>query len=139
MAAKDKYHELVKEALEVDGWLITHDPFYIKPEKGVSYPVDLGAEKVIVALKGPDKIVVEVKSFLEESLLHEFHGTIGQYIDYQSGLEMMKSEYELIVAIPEPAFDYLWSFEVIRRSSSKINMKILVYSIQQPKVLQWIR
>ena len=27
--AKDKYHELVKQALENDGWLITHDPYKI--------------------------------------------------------------------------------------------------------------
>ena len=30
MAAKDKYHEHVKEALIKDGWTITHDPYVIK-------------------------------------------------------------------------------------------------------------
>lgn len=27
--AKDKYHDHVKEALVRDGWIITHDPYYI--------------------------------------------------------------------------------------------------------------
>jgi len=37
MAAKDLYHDTVKTALEKDGWIITHDPFYIR----------LGTRKVI--------------------------------------------------------------------------------------------
>ena len=27
--AKDKYHQLVKKALQEIGWVITNDPFYI--------------------------------------------------------------------------------------------------------------
>ncbi len=32
MAAKDKYHQVVRAALEADGWTITNDPFFIRPE-----------------------------------------------------------------------------------------------------------
>ena len=62
MAAKDKYHEEFKEALLKDGWKITDDPFVIKL-KGTRYDIDLGAEKVIAAQKGNEKIAVEIKSF----------------------------------------------------------------------------
>ena len=48
MPAKDKYHSHIKEALEKDGWIITHDPYIIEA-RGVTYQVDLGAEKVIAA------------------------------------------------------------------------------------------
>ncbi len=54
MPAKDKYHHQVRRALEKDGWSITHDPYFLKLE-GVQYPVDLGAEKLIAAHKGPSK------------------------------------------------------------------------------------
>jgi hypothetical protein len=138
MAAKDKYHDHVKLALIKDGWTITNDPFFIKPEKGIAYPVDLTAERVIVAERGTEKIAVEIKSFLRESSLHEFHHALGQYLDYQTGLEMLNSDYALILAVPEPIYDYLWSFEVIRRSASKIGMKLLVYKLQQPEITSWI-
>ena len=137
--ARDKYHNLVRLALEADGWLITNDPFYIRPEKGINYPVDLTAERILVAERGIEKIAVEVKSFLEESSLHEFHKALGQYLDYQTGLEMLNSAYELILAIPEPVFNYLWSFEVIRRSAQKVDMKILVYKLSVPEITLWIR
>lgn len=28
--AKDIYHNLVRDALENDGWIITHDPYYLQ-------------------------------------------------------------------------------------------------------------
>jgi hypothetical protein len=31
--AKDIFHEIVKMALEKEGWLITHDPLHIKLKK----------------------------------------------------------------------------------------------------------
>jgi len=50
MAAKDKYHEHVKETLVKDGWTITDDPYYLNLGK-VKYEIDLGAEKRIGATK----------------------------------------------------------------------------------------
>ena len=86
MAAKYKYHDLVRSDLEADGWTITNDPFFIRPEKGVNYPIDLTAERVLVAEKGKEKIVVEIKSFLQESTLYEFHQAIGQYLQHDRQL-----------------------------------------------------
>ncbi|MEY4904824.1 MAG: XisH protein [Bacteroidota bacterium] len=31
--AKDIYHKIVREILELDGWTITHDPYLIEREK----------------------------------------------------------------------------------------------------------
>jgi hypothetical protein len=76
--AKDIYHQAVRNALEKDGWTITHDPFRIpKRVIGAKLEIDLGLEKVIVAEKDTEKIVVEVKSFLKTSLIHEFHSVLG--------------------------------------------------------------
>lgn len=69
--AKDLYHETVKTALVKEGWLITHDPLYLADEPArIDYEIDLGAEKLIVAERGPEKIAVEVKSFLRASISH---------------------------------------------------------------------
>jgi predicted RecB family endonuclease len=66
MSAKDIFHEVVKRALQKDGWQITHDPLSISVG-GVNMSIDLGAERLIAAEREGEKIAVEVKSFLERS------------------------------------------------------------------------
>lgn len=79
--AKDKYHFLVKKALEDEGWTITDDPLIIDtPNRDLE--VDLGAEKLIGAEKGNLKIAVEIKSFLGLSQIHEFYKALGQFNYY---------------------------------------------------------
>lgn len=41
MAAKDFYHETVKQALMADGWVITHDPYFVQMGKLKGF-IDLG-------------------------------------------------------------------------------------------------
>jgi len=77
MPAKDMFHDLVKRALQQDGWVITHDPLFIEWGEAEIY-VDLGAEKLLAAEKGQQKIAVEVKSFLAPSVMSEFHTAVGQ-------------------------------------------------------------
>jgi hypothetical protein len=48
--------------------------------------IDLGAEKVLEAEKEGQKIAVEVKSFMEASLMSAFHLALGQFIDYRHAL-----------------------------------------------------
>ncbi len=67
MPAKDIYHETVKNAMVKDGWKITHDPFRIRLARGKNLFVDLGAERLIAAEKGLEKIAVEIKSFRQAS------------------------------------------------------------------------
>jgi predicted RecB family endonuclease len=66
--AKDKIHDLVKQVLINDGWIITHDPYIIET-KDVEYEVDLAAEKILAAEKEGKKIAVEVKSFIATSFV----------------------------------------------------------------------
>lgn len=71
--AKDFFHSIVRAALEREDWKITHDPYEIKTDVLELFDsrmqVDLGAEKLIAAFKGKEKIAVEVKSLLGPSLL----------------------------------------------------------------------
>lgn len=65
--AKDFFHKTVRESLTHDNWAITQDPYRLILLKRV-LEIDLAAEPIIAAQKGGQKIVVEVKSFLKESL-----------------------------------------------------------------------
>lgn len=57
MPAKDLYHDTVKNALIKDAWNITDDPYVLAIGKRDLF-VDLGAEKLIYAEKGNQKIAV---------------------------------------------------------------------------------
>jgi hypothetical protein len=70
MPAKDVYHDVVKEALIKAGWTITHDPLVLWWGT-VDVYVDLGAEKLLAAEKGADKIAVPeeiYQSIFEEAI-----------------------------------------------------------------------
>ncbi len=58
--AKDIFHDLVKDALVMEGWQITHDPFSIDYGE-VQMQIDLGAERLLAAERGAEKIAVEIK------------------------------------------------------------------------------
>jgi hypothetical protein len=45
MAAKDLFHDAVKNGLQRDGWVVTHDPLVIEIDE-IRYEIDLGAEEL---------------------------------------------------------------------------------------------
>ena len=48
MAAKDRFHDAVKQALLKEQWVITADPLILKIDR-VKFEIDLAAEKVFAA------------------------------------------------------------------------------------------
>ena len=104
MAARDLFHDCVRNALIKDGWIITHDPMRIQVG-GVQMLIDLGAEKVIAAEKNGDKIAVEVKNFIQASAISEFHTAVGQYRNYYLALLSEDPERVLYLAVPEDAYN----------------------------------
>ena len=73
--AKDIYHDTVKRALQKGGWTITHDssPLQIGKKR---LSADLGAERLISAERGLQRIVVEVKSFVGQSDVKDLEQSI---------------------------------------------------------------
>ena len=54
MPAKDRYHDIVKEALIKDSWTITHDPYRLS-WGGKDLYVDLGPRSSSVPKKAREK------------------------------------------------------------------------------------
>jgi hypothetical protein len=71
--AKDIFHNQVKTTLIKDGWTITHDPFVIRISEAIKLQIDLAAENAIAAEQNREKIAVEIKSFIADSDISEFH------------------------------------------------------------------
>jgi hypothetical protein len=78
MSARDIIHDAVKNALIKDDWVITDDPFTIQYEDATLF-ADLAAERTIAAEKANSKILVEIKSFVGISPLHDLKIALGQY------------------------------------------------------------
>lgn len=102
MPQKDRVHDLVRRLLEEAGWVVTHDPLYLKfGERGTF--VDLGAEIVLGAERQGRKIAVEIKSFIGASALADLEKAIGQFMLYKSILSLREPQRETFVALPEDA------------------------------------
>ncbi|MFN0037072.1 MAG: XisH family protein [Saprospiraceae bacterium] len=136
--AKDFFHNQVINALQKDGWLITHDPYKMRVED-VLYEIDLGAEPLIAAEKGEQKIAVEIKSFIGPSTVNELHKAVGQFVDYATALEIFEPDRVLFLAIPEGIFLTFFQKTVIRKSIERIQGKILVYDPVNEIIVQWIK
>ena len=136
--ARDIFHQNVCEALEKDGWTITHDPLTLQAgERKVR--VDLGAERLIVAEKGTERIAVEIKSFLDDSILTDFHRALGQSVLYLFAIEKSKSDRVLFTAIPLDAFEELLSDEFYMELSRRENVRYLVFDPLKNVIVKWIK
>jgi len=138
MAAKDKYHVQVRHALEKEDWIITHDPYFLKLE-WVNYPVDLGAERMIAAQKENIKILVEIKSFLAESIPNEFHTALGQYLDYELGLEEIEPDRVIFLAIPDKVYQKIQKIPILLKALNKYDVKVIIFDPNLEEIKQWLQ
>ncbi|MCB1193803.1 MAG: XisH family protein [Leptospiraceae bacterium] len=138
MSAKDIYHNVVKTALEKDGWNITADPLIMKFGE-VDLFIDLGAEKVISAEKNGEKIAVEIKSFVGTSLVSEYHSALGQFINYKIVLQEMEPDRTLYVAITKKVYQRFLNYSFFSFSIKKNNLYIIVFDPTKEEIIQWIK
>ncbi len=136
--ARDFYHEHVKVALEKVGWKITHDPFPLTIGT-IGYEIDLGAERLIAAEKGSEKIAIEIKGFTGPSDVNEFHKAVGQFNDYFVALEMVDPTRTLFLAVPENIWIGFFQEVVIQRALQRIQAKIIVYNPHLKTIISWIK
>jgi hypothetical protein len=138
MPAKDKFHELVKTALQNQDWTITHDPYHI--DLGfVDFYIDLGAEQLLAATKDNEKIAVEIKTFLAPSTISEFHTAVGQFINYRIALEYDDPERTLYLAVPLDIYTRFFKYSFIQMVIERNQIPLLVYDTEKEEISQWIK
>lgn len=134
--AKDKYHDLVKNALIADGWTVTDDPYKVKVKKH-TLNVDLGAEKILAAEKGTEKIAVEIKSFIGISQIYQLYNALGQFGYYQIAMEKQAPERTLFLAIPDEIYVNLETDPIFLTAKSRYQLKLIAYNIENQKIVTW--
>lgn len=138
MPKRDFFHEAVKNALIKEDWTITDDPF--KLDFGFTEAfVDLGAEKLLAAERGKEKIAVEIKSFVGSSELYEFHTALGQFINYKIALKHKEPERLLFLAVPKETFETFFKNDLIAEIVSEHGLRIIVYNSKKEVIEQWIK
>ncbi|MBD2679518.1 MULTISPECIES: XisH family protein [Nostoc] len=137
MSAKDVFHEVVKIALQKDGWQITHDPLLFNVG-GVKMSIDLAAEKLIAAERDNEKIAVEVKSFLEKSsAISEFHTALGQFINYRGALRRRDPERILYLAVPLTTYRTFFQLDFPKEMVEENRVKMIVYDVESEVIVEW--
>jgi hypothetical protein len=136
MAAKDKFHNVVKIAIEKDGWTITDDPLFIRAED-VDFYIDLGAEKVLAAEKAGQKIAVKIKSFLGASEVNEFHSALGQFLNYRSALRLTQPERVLYLAVAIDIYEEFFNRRFIQRVIAEHQLRFLIFNLEREEIVLW--
>jgi hypothetical protein len=137
MSAKDRLHDVVKSVLQKDGWTITDDPLTLRADSFTDLFIDLGAEKLLAAERGDQRIAVEVKSFLGQSAVNEFHAAVGQFINYRYALADLEPERSLYLAISLNIYNDFFTRPFIQSVVERSEIKLLVYNVEKEEVVQW--
>lgn len=137
MAAKDRFHFAVRRALEKEQWVITNDPLRLEAG-GTKFEIDLGAEQLLAANRGIEKIAVEVKSFLSDSPLTDYHAALGQFMNYRLALNELEPDRVLYLAIPLMAYQAFFQREFAQNSLAFYQVSQVVYEPTEEVIVQWI-
>jgi XisH protein len=136
--AKDVFHHVVKDALIIAGWQITHDPFPVD-YGDVQMQIDLGAERLLAAQRDSEKIAVEVKSFTNPSAISEFHTAVGQYLNYRRALRSQEPARLLYLAVPSQTYEEFFRLRFIEEGIREYQIALIVYDVEERRITQWIK
>lgn len=138
MSAKDIFHEIVKQALQNEQWIITHDPMRL--EFGdIKFQVDLGAERLLAAERDTEKIAVEIKSFLRASAMTDFYSALGQFLSYRLALESLEPDRLLYMAVPLDAYQTFFQLDFTKAAIKSYKILLIVYDIDNEVIVKWIK
>lgn len=145
MPQRDSIHDLVKKALEADGWEITDDPYVISFGERFLF-VDLGAAEVVDAVasrflgarRGENRIAVEIKEFRTKSVMASLEQGIGQYVLYRLLLDKVDPDRELYMAVTDVAYDEVFGEPIGELVVNELPMQLLVIDSEKEEVKEWI-
>ncbi len=137
MPAKDVYHDNAKHALVKEGWEVTDDPLRLDWDDTPLF-IDLGAEQLLIAEKGLQKIAVEIKSFLSKSEIEDLKNALGQFVLYRAALQASEPERKLYLAIRETTYLNLFTSPKTKALCQQEQIHLLVFNPQTEEIVVWI-
>ena len=98
----------------------------------------MGAERLISAERGLQRIVVEVKSFVGQSDVKDLEQALGQYVLYRQILNEMGVERSLYLAVSQSTFNSVFTIELGQVLLQNQVVKLIVFDDESEAVVQWI-
>jgi hypothetical protein len=133
----DHYHQAVKDALIADGWDVI-DPYPIQFARR-RVRADLGAERPILgAARNNQRIVVEVKDFLNPSAIAYLQHALGQYLMYKSWLARTEPDRTLYLAVSELAADRVFGQPSVQVLIEDYGLRLLVVDVKLRRIVRWM-
>jgi hypothetical protein len=147
MPRRDSIHDLVRKALEADGWDITDDPYVISFGERFLF-VDLGAveapatdvaaSRFLGARRGENQIAVEIKEFRAKSMMASLEQGIGQYVLYRLLLDKVDQDREFYMAVTDVVYDEVFGEPIGELVVNELPLKLLVIDSEREEVKEWI-
>ena len=138
MPKRDVYHYEIRRAIEKDGWIVTNDPLQITWEEK-DYSPDLGAERIIAAQRGTEKIAVEIKSFIGQNFSFDFYEAMGQFDSYFYALADLEPDRLVLLAISEIAYKKFFIKKYVQRLLVLKKIPVIVVDTDNEIIVQWIK
>ncbi|MGB3295474.1 MAG: XisH family protein [Phormidesmis sp.] len=135
--AKDRFHDVVRAALEKEGWHITADPYEISVDD-IDFEIDLAAEQLLAAVREGQKIAVEVKSFISPSNVSDFHTALGQFLNYRDALQKVEPDRQLYLAVRAPVHESFFKRRFIIAAVQRYQLKLVVYDVDKEAIVKWL-
>jgi hypothetical protein len=137
MPAKDKFHDLVVQALIDEGWTITNDPLHLMYGTQEFF-VDLGLERdAIAAEKEGRRIAVEIKGFLRRSAMDDLEKALGQYRLYYNVLHELEPDRVLYLAVPKRAYEEVFIGLLGQLLIRNESIRLIVYDEEKGGIVKW--
>lgn len=136
--ARDKFHDLFRKALENEGWNVTHDPLRLKTGR-IPVLIDLGAERILAAEKGEEKVAIEIKTFGNPSFITAFYEAVGKYIVYQEAIQILEPNRLLYLALPDDVYEGFAEDLLIDSVFQRHQFRIVTYDSEHQTIVKWIR
>jgi XisH protein len=135
--ARDLFHYAVRAALEKEKWVITDDPLKVGAG-GAKFEIDLGAERIVAADRGEERIAIEIKTFAGDSPITDYHAALGQFLNYRLALELSNIDRSLYLAIPTLIYEAFFQKEFLKISVERYQIKLIIYEPVSEVVERWI-
>lgn len=135
MAARDRIHDAVRNALRKDGWFITNDPYVLRYDD-LTVLADLGAARISRSGE-QDRIVVEIKSFDARSDVREFETAIGQYMIYSVLLKGRMLPHKVFLAVDTKIYEEFFGRSAIQLVVQELKLSIVVVDLNSETVQSW--
>ena len=137
MPQRDRIHDAVRNALVRDGWTIVADPFSMRYQE-LRVMADLAAERSLLAERGCETIVVEIKTFGGRSFVRELEMALGQYFLYERVLKRLELPHRLYLATSQTAYETFLVSEGARTILQDGMVSLLVVDLEREAIARWI-